>query len=315
MVFLLVMFTAAAFLNGATDAANSVTGAVSSGVMRPLPACALAAAAQTAGGAVFSMAFPAVTDSVSRLAALPENGDVRLRVCAVTLLTVALWASAAWAAGLPTSESHGLMAALSGCAAASGGSIDKHSWLVVALGLVLSVAGGALALPALRLFSPAGKNICLQSRFCIGCLCASAFLHGAQDGQKFVSLAVMCNITDSRFAAVAVCVAAMAAGTLCGGGRIVRKMGREMTDTDLYTSCCADAGSAAALSVLTVFGVPVSTTHVRMSALTFAAAGKGKRIDRKVLLSLAAAWVTTFPVCFFLAKYLWIGWDFIVNCA
>ncbi len=314
MIFLCILLAASSFLNGATDAANTVTGAVCSGILKPTSACALAAVMEALGNALSCALLPSVAMLISDMADLPRGFGGREEVCIAALCAVAVWSAAAWAAGLPTSEGHGLMAALAGCAVQAGGTVSLRAAAAVFIGLAMSVLGGALSLAAVKIFSRFAQSLGPQKKFCIASLCASAFLHGAQDGQKFVSVGITAGFL-SKGASVLLCAVAMALGTLCGGGRIVRRMGIEMTHTDLYTSCCADAASAVALAALTFFGIPVSTTHIRMSSLAFAAAGSGKKLDKRVLLSLCLAWVTTFPACYYLAKFLYTALKYLFDCA
>ena len=111
MIFLCILLAASSFLNGATDAANTVTGAVCSGILKPTSACALAAVMEALGNALSCALFPSVTMLISDMADLPQGFGGREEVCIAALCAVAVWSAAAWAAGLPTSEGHGLMAA------------------------------------------------------------------------------------------------------------------------------------------------------------------------------------------------------------
>ncbi len=305
MTLLTIMFCLTLFLNGATDAANSVTGAVSSKALHPAAAMLLAAFMEATGLILSYLFFPRVTNTVASLADFSDTGVNGAVICTVCLTAAALWSSIAWAAGLPTSESHGLMAAMCGCAAALGATVDFHAVTLAVLGLVLSVLFGAvLAAAAARLMSPMRGAVSAERKLCVLFLAASAFLHGAQDGQKFLALLFSTGAYKNSLLPVLICAALMSVGTLCGGGRIVKKIGKDMTDTDLHSACTADAASSLALTLLTAAGIPVSTTHVKMSALAAAAAGKKGRLNKKILISLLAAWITTFPFCYFAAFLL-----------
>ena len=116
MIFLCILLAASSFLNGATDAANTVTGAVCSGILKPTSACALAAVMEALGNALSCALFPSVAMLISDMADLPQGFGDREGVCIAALCAVAVWSAAAWAAGLPTSEGHGLVAALAASA-------------------------------------------------------------------------------------------------------------------------------------------------------------------------------------------------------
>ena len=133
----------------------------------------------------------------------------------------------------------------------------------------------------------------------IGLSAVSSFFHGAQDGQKFLALAISAGILadGGRVWAVIAAALIMGAGTLFGE-RIIRKMGFEMVDATPVAVFSSDVGSTAALALFTLLGVPASTTHVRMVSLAAAVKASGERADVSTMSVLLAAWIATFPVCF-----------------
>lgn len=307
MLIFLIMFCSALFLNGATDAVNSVCGAISAKVLPARRALSLAALCECAGCVISCTLFPSVSETVSSLSALSSGRDIMSgeTMCAICLGTVALWAGIAWIFALPTSESHGLMAAICGCGTALGIRADSGAVLSVAAGLVLSVSAGALfSRAAVRITEKKQPKRSLSKKLCVIFLMLSALMHGAQDGQKFIALLFCTGEAERTVLPTLTCAVLMSAGTLLGGTRIVKKMGEDMTHTNLRSSLCADAGSGTALLILTAAGLPVSTTHVKMSALAAASPDGGRSIDKKILFSLAAAWLTTFPFCWILAFLL-----------
>lgn len=301
--FIFLAFSAAVFINGATDAANALTGPVACGAMKLSRAALLAAGMNLLGMLIFSTLFPGVYETVSGLASFPP-GTGGTAVTAA-LAAVVIWAGAAWIFGIPTSESHGLFAALAGAAVALGAPApDKIQWAKVAAGLLLSILGGGLSgyVTARSLRSQREKRS-WKGASIIGCA-GTAFLHGAQDGQKFLGLMAAAGLLTRTRGAVFCCAILMLCGTLFGGRRIVEKMGREMADVDAFTAATADIGSAVSLLLMTLFGLPVSTTHVKMTAVACAAGGAGRKTDKHVILQVMLAWITTFPGCFLLAYFI-----------
>ena len=141
MFFIFLAFSAAVFINGATDAANALTGPVACGAMKLFHAALLAACMNLLGMLTFSILFPSVYETVSGLAHFP--GGTGGTAVAASLIAVVLWSGAAWIFGIPTSESHGLFAALAGASMALGAPApDSIQWIKVAAGLLLSVLGG-----------------------------------------------------------------------------------------------------------------------------------------------------------------------------
>lgn len=143
-----------------------------------------------------------------------------------------LWAAAAWLLGIPTSESHALIAGISGAAVALEGGfscIRWDSWAKVLLGLILSTAAGFWAG---QLFQSALKPVKASNHtFLLAQLpgaAGTAFLHGAQDGQKFLGVFLLGTALaqgrgDEQTFLIPIwlmilCAGFMAAGTLMGAG-------------------------------------------------------------------------------------------------
>ena len=142
MARLLVL--AVIFVNGWTDAPGAIATAVGSGAISFRRGVWMAAACNLIGAAAACVCFPAVADTVGELVAF---SSARAAVAALNaaLLSIVLWAVAAWRFGLPTSESHALVAGISGAAVALEGSLSCirwDCWAKVGLGLILSAAAG-----------------------------------------------------------------------------------------------------------------------------------------------------------------------------
>jgi PiT family inorganic phosphate transporter len=73
------------------------------------------------------------------------------------------------------------------------------------------------------------------------------------------------------------CNAAMAAGTLAGGWRIVKTMGDRITNLNPMQGSCAETGGAITPFLATFLGIPVSTTHTIAGAL--AGVGAARRVS------------------------------------
>ncbi len=56
-------------------------------------------------------------------------------------------------------------------------------------------------------------------------------------------------------------------GTSVGGERIIKSVGQDMVKLEKYQGFSADLSSALCLLVMTVLGIPVSTTHTKTSAI------------------------------------------------
>ena len=300
-----LLVLAVIFVNGWTDAPNAIATAVGSGALSFRRGVLLAAVCNFAGAAAACLCFPAVA---ATMGGLVDFGDPRTAAAALNaaLLSIVLWAVAAWRFGLPTSESHALLAGLSGGALALGGGLARlnaGAWLRVLAGLGLSLPAGVLAgrlfrrLLARRLRRPA-----LGQRWAAA---LTALLHGVQDGQKFLALLLLADGLDGTGAAARLTPAlltagVMALGTALGGKPIVEKVGTELAPLTPTDGLAADLGAGLVLAVCSALGLPVSTTHAKVAAVC----GAGRGADRRVMAQMAGAWALTFPACGALAFVL-----------
>lgn len=135
-----------------------------------------------------------------------------------------------------------------------------------------------------------------------------AFMHGAQDGQKFMSVFLLgiflasgqSNVTTFSIPIwlMILCSLVMALGTSIGGYRIIKSVGMDMVKLEPYQGFSADIGAAACLLLSSLTGIPVSTTHTKTTAIM--GVGASKRISAVnwgVVREMVLAWVLTFPGC------------------
>jgi len=298
----LLLLAAVVLVNGWTDAPNAIATPVASGVLSFPAAAALAAACNLLG----VVATLRLNDSVARtLFAIADFGPYALPALAAALVGAVAWAVLAWRFGIPTSESHALVAGLVGAALGLGlETLRLGPLLRVALGLVLSLGLGWLFGRIFAAFLPKKR----EKLYAAGQILGSgltAFLHGAQDGQKFLGvLALVLALGSKTFTlppfSPLFCALLMAFGTLLGGRRIIDTVGRKMVRLDFRSGFAADLGSAVSLGICTFAGLPVSTTHAKAAAIL----GSGASPDGRVAGALGAAWLLTFPGCGFLAFLL-----------
>ncbi|MCL2056411.1 MAG: inorganic phosphate transporter [Oscillospiraceae bacterium] len=304
----------AVFVNGWTDAPNAIASAVGTRAISFRKAVWLAAVCNLAGAALISAANVSVAQTMLSVADFGASGQIAARAICAVMAAVVLFAACAWYFGLPTSESHALIAALAGASVAVGGTApSRDAWIKVILGLVLSLAAGyffgfvlakALRKP-LSFVSPRGLD-----RFQIAGCAATAMMHGAQDGQKFAAVLIAVFFAGKTGEGLRgagytwvfmLCAVIMAAGTAVGGKRIVVSVGIKMVPLQKYQGVCADLGGSLCLLLASFTGIPVSTTHTKTSAILGAgiAGGKkgGRRADTSVVRAMLLAWGFTFPVC------------------
>ena len=298
-------------VNGWTDAPNAIAGAVVTGALPFRRAVALAAVCNFLGVLCVTSVNASVADTIYSLASFGGGSRAALAALCAAMAAVVLWAALAWCFGIPTSESHALAAGVSGAAVALEGSFSClrwDSWGKVLLGLLLSaLAGfGAGRLAACRLRAVKASDRTLLGAQVPGAALA-AFLHGAQDGQKFLGIFLLGTALARGQGGqsspliplwlMALCAGFMALGTLLGGRRIIDRVGRDMVSLGPREGLAADLGSIACLLGATALGLPVSTTHTRTCALLGVGSAGGGRVDRRVAGEVALAWLLTFPGC------------------
>lgn len=294
----LLLLFAVVLVNGWTDAPNAIATPVAVGVLSFPAAVALAALCNLLG----VVTSAAVSQEVARtLYSIADFGEDALTALAAALAATVLWGVLAWRFGIPTSESHGLIAGLTGAALALGADrLRLGPLLRVGIGMLLSLILGWGMGSTLRRLLPRKADTLYKNGQILGAA-LTAFFHGAQDGQKFLGVLALVLTLGHSFAVPAwagwAVAGVMALGTLMGGRRIIETVGKRMVTLDPRSGFSADLGCAGALLLCTLFGLPVSTTHAKGAAIL----GAGSTPDVGVASSLGAAWLLTFPGCGFLA--------------
>ena len=319
-------------VNGWTDAPNAIATCVSTQSLSPRAAILMAAVFNFLGVLVMTMINASVAATIYNMVDFGgDTGEALIALCAA-LFAIVVWATAAWWFGIPTSESHALIAGLSGAAIAlhSGlGGINGGEWVKVLYGLVLStVLGFAFGWIAVKLVELICKG--MDRRRTLGFFrgaqvaggAAMAFMHGAQDGQKFMGVFMLGiflangqgNVNSFRIPIwlMILCSAVMALGTSIGGYRIIKAVGMDMVKLEKYQGFAADLAGAGCLLLSSLTGIPVSTTHTKTTAIMgVGAARRLSSVNWGVVREMVLTWVLTFPGCgligFLMAKlFMWL---------
>lgn len=293
-----VLMTAAViFVNGATDASTSMAPAVAGKSLSYHTACAVCALFNFIGMFVSGIYFPAVVRELGTITRLGYVGTV----CA--LLSVILFSVAAWFFGIPTSESHGLIASVGGVALYYSGRVGA-AYIGICIKSVASCAAGffagAASYAALSASAVIRRRIDKQGSVAAGLFCAaSSFWHGAQDGQKFIF--ILCSLIGKPSVSTAACVICsliMGIGCLSGGRRIINKTGVSLTGgLDAVSAAASETASLMCTAVSSVLGIPVSTTYMKTSSMLGASLAGGGRLDKRCAMQLWLTWLMTYPCC------------------
>ena len=317
VVVLLVI--GAIIVNGATDAPNAITTAVSTRAMRPRSAIIMAAICNFVGLLVISLVSSAVAHTIFTMVDFGGDSHTALIAIMAAMVAIIVWGAVAWYFGIPTSQSHSLIAGLTGAAIALVGSFDAinwNEWVKVIYGILLStLMGFALGWVFFqiikRLFVNANRqraNVFFKwAQVLSGA--GVAFMHGAQDGQKFMSIFILAVMMASGMGSQAesmvlpvwlmlVCALSMGLGTAVGGERIIKNVGMDMVKLEPFQGFAASLSTFVSLMVATFGGLPVSTTHTSATAIMGVGAAKNpKGVKWSIAIDMVKTWVLTFPGC------------------
>lgn len=306
------------WVNGFTDAPNAIATCISTRALSPKKAILMAAIFNFLGVLVMTMINATVAETIYNMVDFGGNSKDALVALCAALFGIVIWAVAAWAFGIPTSESHALIAGLSGAAIALQGGfsgINGAEWIKVLYGLLMSTGlGFGIGFVTVKIIELICKrmNRVKTNRFFkngqIAGGAAMAFMHGAQDGQKFMGVFLLgmflangnSEVTNFHipFWLMVLCSVVMGLGTSIGGYKIIKTVGMGMVKLESYQGFAADMAGAICLLISSVFGVPVSTTHTKTTAIMGVGASKRlSSVNWGIVKEMVAAWVLTFPGC------------------
>ncbi len=323
LIFLALLFD---FMNGFHDAANAIATVVSTGVLKPHQAVALAAFFNFLAIAVFQLK---VATTVGK--GTIEPAIVDHYVVFGALIGAIAWNLLTWYYGIPSSSSHALIGGLVGAAVAKEGTSA-----LIASGLIKTITFIILS-PTLG-FLLGSLMMLLVSWLCVRShpqridkwfrrlqlISASMYSlgHGGNDAQKTMGIIWMLLISAGMVAAedarppnwvIVSCYVAIGAGTLFGGWRIVKTMGQRITKLRPVGGFCAETGGALTLFIATAIGIPVSTTHTITGAIVgVGSSHKMSAVRWGVAGNIVWAWIFTIPASAFMAAVAWwVGRQFL----
>jgi inorganic phosphate transporter, PiT family len=308
LFLVLALILAAEFVNGWTDSPNAIATVVSTRVLSPYQAVIVA----TVLNAIGAMSGTAVAATIGKDIVRPDV--INLTTVAAAMIGIIFWSTLAWYYGLPTSETHALIAGLTGAGLATAGpsSLLWAGWQKVLIGLAFSsflgFFGGLLLMGMLYRSlanSRPGSVRRIFGRLQILSASFMAFSHGSNDGQKFIgafTLALLLGGVIPRFEVplwvILVCAVTMGVGTAVGGWRIVRTMGLRLTKLEPVHGFAAETAAALTIELATRLGIPLSTTHtINTSIIGVGATRRFSAVRWGVTFEIVTAWILTFPIC------------------
>lgn len=308
LIVVLILVLGAELVNGWTDAPNAIATTVGTRALRPMQAVVMAGIFNLLG----VLSGSAVAATVGK--GIVDAASIDLGTVGAAMFAIITWSTLAARRGIPTSETHALVAGLAGAALASGGpeALLSKGWLKVLIGLGLSTVvgfvGGLLAIVAVSwLFRRVDRRrVGGMFRWLqVGSSAFMAFSHGSNDGQKFMgafALALVLGGVLETFSVpvwvMVLCATVMALGTCLGGWRIIRTLGMKLTHLKTHEGLAAETAAGATITAASLLGIPLSTTHTISTAIMGVGISHGVGAVRwQLARQLVIAWVATFPAC------------------
>src|SRR6476659_7339375 len=318
ITFFVVVFAAIVFeySNGFHDAANAIATVVSTKVLTPRQAIVMAAIFNLTG----ALLGGAVASTIGK--GLVDTNFVTMATVLCALIAAFAWNITTWWVGLPSSSSHALIGGLCGAALATARgnwSVLKWNsglWPKVVVPMITSpLAGfflGAVVMFALFLifhrFTPAAVHS-VFGKLQIFSAAWMAHSHGSNDAQKTMGIITLALFTGTKAGSFdhlptsltflqtpIFCAITMAAGTAAGGWRIIRTLGHKMVKLQPVHGFAAETSAAFIIQTASIYGIPLSTTHViSTSIMGVGAAKRFSGVKWTVVERIIWAWILTLP--------------------
>ena len=315
LVVVIVLAIAFDYINGFHDAANSIATVVSTKVLTPAMAVLWAAIFNFA--AYFYFTDHKVANTIAKTV-LEEY--ITLEVIFAGLLAAIGWNLFTWYYGVPSSSSHTLIGGFAGSGMAYAfilGADPIHAinidatLKIIAFIVLAPIIGMTISIIITLIVINLAKNSrpsVAEKWFKVLQLVSSAglsFAHGGNDAQKVMGIILVTMVAGGYMENTEhmpewiplTCYAAIAAGTMSGGWKIVKTMGTKITKVTPLEGVCAESAGAVTLGITEHFGIPASTTHTITGAII--GVGVVKRVSAVrwgVTISLLWAWILTIPV-------------------
>ena len=312
VVVVLVIATALIFdfTNGFHDTANAMATSIATGALKPRTAVIAAGTLNLVGAFLSTEVAKTISGGIineSQVAIGPE-------FIFAGLVGAIIWNLLTWLVGLPSSSSHALFGGLVG-AVVVGAGVEGVNFLavlnkVLIPALISPVIAGFGSYVAVKLIYFIVKGLdekYVENGFRHGqtvTACLVALSHGTNDAQKTMGIITLTLIavnlqpsgSGPELWVVALCGGAIALGTYMGGWRVIRTLGKGLTEINTPQGFAAEASSATAILVSSHLGFALSTTQVCSGSIIGTGLGKkGNKVNWGIAGRMLIAWLITFP--------------------
>lgn len=308
-IVIVVVITALAFdfTNGFHDSANAMATSVATGAFSPRTAVTVAAVLNVVGACMSTEVAKTISDG------LFEESLVTPELVFAGLAGAIIWNLITWLFGLPSSSSHALFGGLIGAVLFTAGTQGIHAGAIASkillpalvAPIVAALASALATRMAYKIGNPEdrySRHVYRNGQRISASLVALA--HGTSDGQKTMGVITLVLIaahfqpagTGPQLWVILSAGLAIGLGTFSGGWRIMRTVGKGLTDVDTPQGFMAETASTVAILASSHLGFALSTTHVCTGSVLGSGLGRGTAVRWKTFAKMAAAWVITLPI-------------------
>ena len=312
VVVVLVIVTALTFdfTNGFHDTANAMATSIATGALKPKTAVIAAGTLNLIGAFLSTEVAKTISGGIIN----EQQVTISAAFIFAGLVGAIIWNLITWLVGLPSSSSHALFGGLVGAiivgAGVEGVNFAAVLTKVLIPALVSPVVAGLAAFCAVKLIFFVVRKMSesqVESGFRHGqtvTACLVALSHGTNDAQKTMGSITLTLIavgfqpsgTGPELWVVAICGLAIALGTYMGGWRVIRTLGKGLTEISTPQGFAAEAASATTILVSSHMGFALSTTQVCSGSIIGTGLGKkGSKVNWGVAGKMLIAWIVTFP--------------------
>lgn len=312
VVVVLVISTALIFdfTNGFHDTANAMATSIATSALKPKTAVIAAGTLNFVGAFLSTEVAKTISGGIineQAVTILPE-------FIFAGLVGAIVWNLLTWLVGLPSSSSHALFGGLVGAVIVGAGVQGVNFFAVLTKvlipALISPVIAGIASFIAVKLIYLVLRKLdekYVEDGFRHGqtiTACLVALSHGTNDAQKtmgiitltLIAVGVQASGTGPQLWVVFICGFAIALGTYTGGWRVIRTLGKGLTEINTPQGFAAEASSAATILVSSHLGFALSTTQVCSGSIIGTGLSKrGNKVNWGVAGRMVIAWLVTFP--------------------
>ncbi len=307
LVLVVIVALAFDFTNGFHDTGTAMATSIATGALPPRIAVLLSGALNLVG------AFLSFSVAATIASGLVSTGAINLTVVLAGLCGGITWNLLTWYFGIPSSSSHALLGGVVGSTIAAAGShgVKWHGLIskviipgVLSPFIALGIAAiGTWGVYRLTRGVPKGTR---SHGFRIGQIGSASMVslaHGTNDAQKTMGVITLALISEGALKSgakapdwvIVSCALAISLGTWIGGWRVIRTMGKGLTEIESPQGMAAEASSASAILLSSHFGYSLSTTQVATGSILGSGVGRRTEVRWNVAGRMVSAWIVTMP--------------------